>query len=69
MKKITCLLISLIFILGIEAQNIFTSIEANNMEEVKTILDKNPELLNEKDHANLTPLNRAAYFGKEEISM
>lgn len=45
------------------------SIESGNINKVKSILKKNPDLINKKGAFGLTPLHKSIYMGQSEISM
>jgi ankyrin repeat protein len=49
------------------SDDLFSQIEKGDLEQVKTILDQNMNLLNEINDDGMTPLNYASYLGKAEI--
>lgn len=68
-KNILCSLVILI-ILSIPAfsQEIIKAVKEKNIEKVKELLDKNPELVHEKDRVNYTPLHWAAMLRNKEMA-
>ena len=52
---------------GLANNDIFETIERGDIEKVRFILDKEPELLNKRNADGMTPLNDAAYLGQTEI--
>ena len=48
--------------------DIATIIDSGYVNQVKEFLKNTPELINSKDHEALTPLNRAAYKGKQILT-
>jgi ankyrin repeat protein/L-ascorbate metabolism protein UlaG (beta-lactamase superfamily) len=49
------------------SQDIFTAVDEGNLEAVKKLLDKDPELLSQRNADLLTPLNLAAGNGQVEM--
>ncbi|MGM0634828.1 MAG: ankyrin repeat domain-containing protein [Bacteroidota bacterium] len=48
--------------------DLYNAIRAGELEEVKEILKKTPDLLNEKDQRGSTPLLLATYYGEKPIT-
>ncbi|MHA1381970.1 MAG: ankyrin repeat domain-containing protein, partial [Candidatus Helarchaeota archaeon] len=51
-----------------QLKKVFAMIEKNKINEIKTMLNENPNLVNEKDKYDHTPLHIAAFYGKSEIA-
>ncbi|MEE9443201.1 MAG: ankyrin repeat domain-containing protein [candidate division Zixibacteria bacterium] len=61
------MLILLIQIGFVSANDLYSQIEQGNLEQVKLILNQNPDQLNVKNANGMTPLNLAAYRRQAEI--
>ena len=68
MKKLLCIAFALLFSSILYAQDIYTVIETGNLDKVKLFLDKNPDVLNEKNAPGQTPIWKAAELGQLEIT-
>lgn len=60
-------IVSLFTLTPINATDIMTAIDSGYVDQVRDILQNNPDLLNLKDDDAFTPLNRASYKGQTEI--
>jgi ankyrin repeat protein len=49
-------------------EDIFNFIRSEELEEVKALLNSNPEVVNSKDSRGSTPLLLASYYGFEDIT-
>jgi ankyrin repeat protein len=52
---------------GVYAQDIYTQTAKGDLEKVKILLEKDPDLVNQKNQNNETPLILAAKYGHAEI--
>jgi len=61
----------IIILVGIPAfsQEIINTVKQGNIEKVKELLDKNPELVNQKDRVNYTPLHWATMLRNKEMAV
>jgi len=66
-KKVLSSLIILLISTIIYANEIHDAISDGNFVEVKSLIEKNPELLETKNDAGLSPLNLAAFQGQMDI--
>ena len=68
LSKISIVLFVFIFLgNSIFAQEIFEAVKSKNLARVKTLVEKNPELVNSKDESGKTPLFWACSAVSEEI--
>jgi ankyrin repeat protein len=68
-KRFSCFVLVLIFIASLlHAQSLEEAIRNGDVESVKSILKKNPGLLDKEVNSLLKPLHYAAYLGKKEIA-
>jgi len=66
-KKAAFLLIFFVIVTPSLSQEIHKAVQTGDLENVKTLLDKNPDLVNAKDKNNYSPLHYAASLGHKEI--
>ncbi|MBN1272896.1 MAG: ankyrin repeat domain-containing protein [Candidatus Aminicenantes bacterium] len=60
-------LLLMICVFPLNAQDLFNEIRHGNIENIKTILEKNPELVNTRQNG-VYPLHQAVRFGQKEIA-
>jgi hypothetical protein len=68
-KRFSCFVLVLMFIVNLlHAQSLEEYIRNGDVESVKSILKKNPGLLDKEVSSGMKPLHYAAYLGKTEIA-
>ncbi len=69
-KRFSCFILVLIFIVNLlHAQSLEEAIRNGDVESVKSILKKNPGLLDKEVGYGLKPLHYAAYLGQKDIAL
>jgi ankyrin repeat protein len=69
LKRIMCLIfILIIFSIPASSQEMIKTVQERNIEKVKALLEENPELVNERDRVNYTPLHWAAMLRNKEMA-
>jgi len=68
MKKIGLFIVGIFFTIPSLPQDLINAVKQGNIEKVKEILDENPELVNQKDRVNYTPLHWAVMLRNKEMA-
>jgi FOG: Ankyrin repeat len=68
-KYFTIILLLMIFGLGFsQTKNVFDIARSGTLEEMKTLVSQNPDIINSKNERGFTPLILACYRGNTEVA-
>lgn len=67
-KMVLVLVLCLSFIVSVTAQDVFKTIQSGNLDAIKELLDRNPELVHAKDSEGDSTLTQAVVFRNIEMA-